>query len=383
MIAESPWGGQDDDAAAFHQLFYPVHGLLRSDHVFQNVRAENHISRSDGRKDFLRGFRHQIEDHVHSRLPASINMNDPDPFFTQRPKQEVFDVRLLQNPVLFRTGAEVEDGLAGPQREPHGRPSLHVKLYGLVTPSHEILLREWFLPTLADSYELRIKECPQVGAMEQHLFGTREFVQTVWFKVNWILEAIRETWGSAFVCSDVDIQFFRKTEPIISHLLQSNDLVFQREDPAGVPCCGFFCCRANSRTLRFWQDVLKRMGQPPAQNEQKVASEILRPFLALYPSPIKQILARIRFLLMQRNPYGLRWDYLPNEFFGGGTLTGTYWEPGGTLPVPERIVMHHANWTFGIENKISQLRYVRSVVKPSCKEDRQDLRDLRPSGGLR
>jgi len=31
--------------------------------------------------------------------------------------------------------------------------------------------------------------------------------------------------------------------------------------------------------------------------------------------------------------------------------------------VPKDIVMHHANWTVGIKNKIAQLEYLRDIVK--------------------
>jgi hypothetical protein len=59
----------------------------------------------------------------------------------------------------------------------------------------------------------------------------------------------------------------------------------------------------------------------------------------------------------------MKWKYLPVEFFGGGTLTGTLWEPGLPLTVPENIFVHHANWTVGVSNKIAQLSYVRKIVE--------------------
>jgi len=63
------------------------------------------------------------------------------------------------------------------------------------------------------------------------------------------------------------------------------------------------------------------------------------------------------------NPYEIRWGYLPNQFFGGGTLKGKYWWPGLPLAVPDNIVMHHANFTFSIKNKVMQLTYVKENVE--------------------
>jgi len=73
---------------------------------------------------------------------------------------------------------------------------------------------------------------------------------------------------------------------------------------------------------------------------------------------------RIQIMCSQAglNPYGIRWNYLPRQFFGGGTLAGKAWKPGMVLQVPQDIVLHHANWTIGIENKIAQLKYVKNVV---------------------
>jgi hypothetical protein len=36
---------------------------------------------------------------------------------------------------------------------------------------------------------------------------------------------------------------------------------------------------------------------------------------------------------------------------------------GLDLPVPEGIVMHHANYVVGVEQKIAQLEYVRDIVR--------------------
>jgi hypothetical protein len=67
----------------------------------------------------------------------------------------------------------------------------------------------------------------------------------------------------------------------------------------------------------------------------------------------------------KKNPYDIVWDYLPNVFFGAGTLAaypGYLWKPGRTLEIPAGILIHHANWTRGVKNKIAQLEYVRDIV---------------------
>ena len=71
----------------------------------------------------------------------------------------------------------------------------------------------------------------------------------------------------------------------------------------------------------------------------------------------------LKHFLRESNPFHIKWGYLPIEFFGGGTLTCKIWEPGKSLPVPQNIIMHHANFTKGVDNKIAQLHYIKDIVK--------------------
>jgi hypothetical protein len=125
--------------------------------------------------------------------------------------------------------------------------------------------------------------------------------------------------------------------------MEGKDIIMQKNNPEGVLCTGFFACRGNGKTLQLWTDVKKTM-----QNEQLNSDQI----------SFNQCVKR----RSKKNPYGIVWGYLPNAFFGGGTLTGVLWLPGNTLPIPHNIVMHHANWTKGVKNKIAQLNYVQHEV---------------------
>ncbi len=251
-------------------------------------------------------------------------------------------------------------------------------MYGVYTPSHEPLLRNWLLPTLQDPYELRFRPHDQIGPMDQPLYGTPQFTRTTMFKVDAILKAIRENWGDVFLFTDVDVQFFRHTEPLLSRLMEGFDLIFQRDSPEGIVCTGFFACRATPITLRFWESVRLYMEAFPQKNDQDAVNDLLligRVRRLRYPG--FQMVNRIldmdnpagfklrtwtRRLLKRRNRFRLRWDYLPDVFMSGGTLTGRPWSPGMPLSVPKGIILHHANWTRGMENKIAQLTLVRRLA---------------------
>jgi hypothetical protein len=115
------------------------------------------------------------------------------------------------------------------------------------------------------------------------------------------------------------------------------NVLFQNDSPAGRKCAGFFVCRAGPATLHLWQRVRAHMIERRVSSDQAALNDVA-------------------------DTCGLRWAYLPSTFFGGGALTGKAWTPTESLPVPDGIVMHHANWTTGIPDKIAQLQYVRELV---------------------
>lgn len=217
-----------------------------------------------------------------------------------------------------------------------------MKLYALYTPSHEILKDTFFLPSIKDDFEIILEFCEQTCPSAQ--FMSEGWTKTTMRKVDLIIRAIEENWGEIFIFSDVDIQFFAPIQDIILALMKGKDIIMQRNNPDGVLCTGFFACRANEKTLRLWQDVKKVMQKKKLNSDQISFNQCIKK-------------------KSKKNPYDITWAYLPNSFFGGGTLTGREWKPGIKLPIPHDIIMHHANWTKGIKNKIAQLVYVRNKVR--------------------
>ena len=101
-------------------------------------------------------------------------------------------------------------------------------------------------------------------------------------------------------------------------------------------CAGFFFCRGTESTLELWRRTLDGLRPPQNAGDDQA---LVRRFVHDTP--------------------GLRWSLLPVAFCGGGTLTARCWNPGDALPVPASVVMHHANWTIGVANKIVMCELVR------------------------
>lgn len=254
-----------------------------------------------------------------------------------------------------------------------------LRLYGLYTPTHEVLAREWFLPTLQDNYEVRLSQVEQVGSPEQHQFGTGEFNRTTLRKVGLTLSAIEENWDDVFVMSDVDIQFFRPTERILREAVKDRDIVFQQNQANGEINAGFFVCRGNARTRLLWTAVQDTLRERTDWNDQDALNHLIfrwlpRPFGLLPFNHWAQYhlcgfaerglpAHRVAHLLpLFRNKFGLRWRYLPREFFLKGLSSRGNWEPGEKMRLPKDIVMHHANFCLGVDAKIEQLRAVSASV---------------------
>lgn len=223
---------------------------------------------------------------------------------------------------------------------PPDAPIRHImKLYSFYTPTHEVFVQEWFLPTLQDEYTVILEQCEQ--SCPSGDFMAAGWLDTMLRKVDLILRGIDENWGDVFVHSDVDVQFFAPTQSLIEEAIANQDLVVQRDAPWGELCAGFFACRANDAVRRLWSEIRSQIAAGANENDQVLLNNLLRGSDA------------------HRD---VRWSYLPDRIFSGGTLTGRLWCPGEPLRVPENIVIHHANWTVGVENKLSQLRYVRELV---------------------
>lgn len=217
-----------------------------------------------------------------------------------------------------------------------------MKLYALYTPSHEVLKDRFFLPSIQDDFEIVLEFCEQTCPSAK--FKSKGWTKTTIRKVDLIIRAIKENWGSVFIFSDVDIQFFCPIQNTILMYMTDKDMVIQKNNPSGVLCSGFFACRGNEKTLRLWEDVKRKMEQDDSDSDQISLNRCIK-------------------RNSKKNPYGIAWDYLPDTFFGGGTLTGYLWKPGMSLFIPHDIMIHHANWTNGVKNKIAQLVYVRDEVR--------------------
>jgi hypothetical protein len=246
-----------------------------------------------------------------------------------------------------------------------------MKLYCYHTSAYLDILHEFFLPSLQDDFEVTLWEGSFQGDIVK--FGQTHWSDITREKVVFIIAAIRDNWKRQFVFADPDIQFFRRTEELLTRYSQGQDIVWQRANPWGDVCTGYFVCHANDRTLRLWEDAHELMGiesteDQTAANTLLTTQSVLARLFGPFPRAIN---ARAQDFMSRQgsNRYGLRWRFLPpTKFFLAGARSGRVWSPGSTFRIPDDICMHHASWVIGKEDKIAQLRYVRNIVQMRARQ---------------
>lgn len=212
-----------------------------------------------------------------------------------------------------------------------------MNLYCFYTPSHEVFFKEWFEPSASKEYTLFPKKhSDQISKTATYAEdGWRE---TQYKKVLYWKKAVEDNMGDLIVCSDVDIQFLNNSKDFLSKAIKGSDIAFQQNQKGGPICSGFFICRCSLKTLNFFDIISKRLKKimhKPGGGEQ----------------------------------YQM-WKLLNEDWYDFDIVKLSHdriWTPGfkyknlEDLNIPHEILIHHANFSEGIDNKIDQLDYVKSI----------------------
>lgn len=231
-----------------------------------------------------------------------------------------------------------------------------INLYTFYSDSHKDLKDKYFLPSIKDDYNIVARKYFQIS--QTGIYGSDGFNRAMIDKLDLLIEAVKNNLGKVFLYADVDIQFFGKTKDVILKYIEGKDIVFQMDYPAketgndgrglnfystktsNGPCCaGFFVAKGSEKLLEFFENVKKRCLKNPDIVDQRAIN-------------------------MMIGSSGLKWGFLPGVFFCPGQTKdfGGIWKPGVNLDVPKDILMHHANWTIGIDNKVKQLEFIKEKV---------------------
>lgn len=214
-----------------------------------------------------------------------------------------------------------------------------MKLYCFYTPSHSVFYKDWFKPSASREFDVvPYKYSRQISKSSEYAKdGWRE---TQYYKVLHWKKAVEDNMGDIIVCSDVDMQFLGDCKEFLSNILADNDIAFQQNKKGGPICSGFFVCRCSLKTQNFFDIISKRlkkiMHEPGGGEQYEMQKLLSEDWYSGHLNVLKLSHDRI-------------------------------WNPGKNytelkeLEIPEDLRVHHANWTEGMDSKLDQLEYVKSV----------------------
>jgi len=202
-----------------------------------------------------------------------------------------------------------------------------MKVYTYYTDSHKSFYDGYFSKTL-EGFEI-------VAFKGEQECKTGSYYQDGWKnttmkKVDIFIKACEENQNDIFLYSDVDIQFFGPIKQTLLEELGDYDIAFQNDYLGGM-CSGFFVCRGNERTLKMFQNMKK--------NESTYLED---------QHALNMNLNHVKF------------KPLSSKFWTFGAYQ-TQWK-NQNFEIPDDILMHHANWTEGLQNKKLLLDFVRQKM---------------------
>jgi Nucleotide-diphospho-sugar transferase len=183
--------------------------------------------------------------------------------------------------------------------------------------------------------DLKLVVHPFPRRLEGIEYGTPAFDKGMQWGVRELLKMLAAE-RKPFLVSDVDVRFYGPVAADLLACLGDRDLAFQDDGAAGV-CKGFFAVRPSARTIGFFKRVLARM-QTTGEHDQAATNALLRE-----PEP------------------GVTWTLLPPRYWTYGQEGRGEWRQGDAVHPPADLLVHHANWTRGLQSKLDLLDAVRSM----------------------
>ena len=165
-----------------------------------------------------------------------------------------------------------------------------------------------------------------------------DWMKTMRRKVQYIIDYLDEIKdGELMVHADIDIVFYQPFKSDLEKLMKDsgNDIMFQNDGP--VLCMGFFVVKKNEKTVNLFNKVYEKMGE--YAHDQEAMNALI-------------------------SKTDVKYDRLPPRYYSFGALNGhRRWDEScKDIVVPKDIIIHHANWTEGIDNKLKLISQVKHKV---------------------
>lgn len=221
-------------------------------------------------------------------------------------------------------------------------------IYTHFSDSHKEMYERYFIQSLRKLYtkdEVKVVAAYHPQTTQSGSFMTPGWLDSMDIKLRLISEALEQE--SQFIFADCDIQFFRSFVSDIVEQLKSVDMVFQ-EDRESL-CAGFFGCNSNERTKQLFTSIHTHFRS--LVNDQVA---------------LNNFKDTITYKLLDKEQYYTIGNFFENknDTFVWNNLTyiipSNIWDNTTNIIPPKNIVMHHANYVIGTENKLKLLEMIKT-----------------------
>jgi hypothetical protein len=171
----------------------------------------------------------------------------------------------------------------------------------------------------------------------QGYFECVDWNKTMHRKIDYIIQYLEEmSEADIMIHADVDIKFYKPFKQDIEALLGDYDIAFQND--GNCLCMGFFAARKSQRLIDLMRSVKNNIAK--YGNDQYAMNALIA-------------------------ASGLKFGVLPPRYYSFGALNScTNWNVTiQSFNVPKDIILHHANWTVGVDNKIALIRKTEELLK--------------------
>jgi Nucleotide-diphospho-sugar transferase len=205
----------------------------------------------------------------------------------------------------------------------------------VTTESHQVLLDEWFRPTMPPDAGVTIQQ-RHLDLKGDGGYESASWQTGVTAKLSYALDYVRSAADdTVFALSDVDIQFFSTFSAVSAAQSLDRagvDILFQKEhrDSRSTEVnTGFYVARATPWVGILLENAMALCAEASVKNDQVAINTLLRP------------------------------DDLHRSF---SYLPFSYYARSQGFPPDRSIALHHANFSGTIPVKIAQLKRVREYV---------------------
>lgn len=219
---------------------------------------------------------------------------------------------------------------------------MELPVYTFFTPSHQILHDSW-LSQSASKCGFKLSSF----LYSTQLCSSGSFADDGWRATqlkkveNYISVFKKHNQSDIIVGTDADVQFIKPCKNNLVEFLGENDISFQ-ENVNGKICSGFFVARCNINVINFFEKVFNSLSVEIGKSSTGGGEQYEM------------------WKLIESGNHSTKIGKLPKD---------EIWNPRvryanlNELIIPDSMLVHHANWTHGLENKIKQLEYVKEKFR--------------------